>query len=49
MLSYIIIRVREDVLLPVHQYTPENTEWAIKNEQSRDTGNIVHKIQNEDK
>ena len=25
----------------------EKTEWSIKNEQSRDTGNIGHKTQNE--
>ena len=29
--------------------TLEKTEWAIINGQSRDTGNIGHKTQNEDK
>ena len=27
----------------------EKTEWVIKNEQSRDTGNIEHKTPNEDR
>jgi hypothetical protein len=27
----------------------EKTEWAIKNEQSRETGSFLHKTQNEDK
>jgi hypothetical protein len=27
----------------------EKTEWAIKNGQSRETGSLLHKTQNEDK
>ena len=36
------------LILP-YQQTLEKTEGTIKNGQSRDTGNIEHKTQNEDK
>ena len=32
----------------IYKETLEKTEWVIKNEQSRDTGNLQNKIQNDD-